>query len=378
MRRLSARGARSRAWLGAARPVRPLAARVARPLPARRRRRWLAFATPHNGWVWYSGGDATEYWTAQWSLAHGLIPQALDRLRLAVFYAGVPLVSRADARSHGLPVIVLLQRARARAARARARLGGRRPALRPRCTRRAARRSGSLGPLARDLAVRRPATARRYEQYFARAALGRPHDMADFPSLVAVLATRVRRRSARSTGRVDRRRARRGVLARARDRAQAGERVLPAGARRARRAGAAAARRSAARSALAPALADARDLEGPRPRHAAAARRLRRRRVEASAGPLAARRSRLRPLDWHHLSVRARRAPRGLLELRLLEFLPSPASSARCAARPASGLLRRPLVRSPSARQGKLEPASIDDASYFRLDDAGARRRSLC
>jgi hypothetical protein len=22
---------------------------------------WFAFSTPHNGWIWNSGGDATEY-----------------------------------------------------------------------------------------------------------------------------------------------------------------------------------------------------------------------------------------------------------------------------------------------------------------------------
>ena len=36
---------------------------------------WFAFETPHNGAIWYSGGDATEYWTEQWSLAHHFIPQ---------------------------------------------------------------------------------------------------------------------------------------------------------------------------------------------------------------------------------------------------------------------------------------------------------------
>jgi hypothetical protein len=26
---------------------------------------WFALETPHNGFVWYSGGDATEYWTGE-------------------------------------------------------------------------------------------------------------------------------------------------------------------------------------------------------------------------------------------------------------------------------------------------------------------------
>ena len=54
---------------------------------------WLAFDTPHNGWVWYSGGDATEYWTAQWAVAHGFVPQAVISYGLPVFYGWVPLVT---------------------------------------------------------------------------------------------------------------------------------------------------------------------------------------------------------------------------------------------------------------------------------------------
>ena len=69
---------------------------------------WLAFRTPHNGWVWYSGGDATEYWTAEWSIAHGLIPQAIISFGLPVLYGWVPLVTGATL-LHGLPVIVVLQ-----------------------------------------------------------------------------------------------------------------------------------------------------------------------------------------------------------------------------------------------------------------------------
>ena len=69
---------------------------------------WLAFRTPHNGWVWYSGGDATEYWTAEWSIAHGLIPQAIISFGLPVLYGWVPLVTGTTL-LHGLPVIVVLQ-----------------------------------------------------------------------------------------------------------------------------------------------------------------------------------------------------------------------------------------------------------------------------
>ena len=69
---------------------------------------WLAFDTPHNGWVWHSGGDATEYWTAQWSVAHGFVPQAVISYGLPVFYGWVPLVTGTTL-LHGLPVIVPLQ-----------------------------------------------------------------------------------------------------------------------------------------------------------------------------------------------------------------------------------------------------------------------------
>ncbi len=69
---------------------------------------WLAFDTPHNGWVWYSGGDATEYWTGEWAIAHGLIPQAIISFGLPVYYGWVPLVTGITL-LHGLQVIVVLQ-----------------------------------------------------------------------------------------------------------------------------------------------------------------------------------------------------------------------------------------------------------------------------
>src|SRR3954467_6183149 len=68
---------------------------------------WLAHRTPHNGWLWYSGGDATEYWTAQWAVAHGMIPPAFLGWGLPIFYAWVPLVTGVSL-LQGLPVVVLL------------------------------------------------------------------------------------------------------------------------------------------------------------------------------------------------------------------------------------------------------------------------------
>jgi hypothetical protein len=54
---------------------------------------WFAFSTPHNGWIWYSGGDATSYWSEQWAVGHLQIPQAVVGYGLPVYYAWVPLVA---------------------------------------------------------------------------------------------------------------------------------------------------------------------------------------------------------------------------------------------------------------------------------------------
>jgi hypothetical protein len=69
---------------------------------------WLALDTPHNGWVWYSGGDATEYWNGEWALAHGLVPQAIISYGLPVLYAWVPLVA-GPSLLDGLPLIAVAQ-----------------------------------------------------------------------------------------------------------------------------------------------------------------------------------------------------------------------------------------------------------------------------
>ena len=50
---------------------------------------WFAFNTPHNGWIWYSGGDATSYWTEQWAIGHLQIPQAVVGYGLPVYYAWI-------------------------------------------------------------------------------------------------------------------------------------------------------------------------------------------------------------------------------------------------------------------------------------------------
>ncbi|HEX7097430.1 MAG TPA: glycosyltransferase family 39 protein, partial [Acidimicrobiales bacterium] len=69
---------------------------------------WFALETPHNGFVWYSGGDATEYWTSQWAVAHLHLTQTYIGWGLPVLYSWVPLVTGTTLLS-GLPVIVILQ-----------------------------------------------------------------------------------------------------------------------------------------------------------------------------------------------------------------------------------------------------------------------------
>jgi hypothetical protein len=69
---------------------------------------WFSFGTPHNGWIWYSGGDATEYWTEQWSVGHLIIPQAVIGPGLPIYYAWVPLVA-GPTLLQGAAVIVLFQ-----------------------------------------------------------------------------------------------------------------------------------------------------------------------------------------------------------------------------------------------------------------------------
>ncbi|MDX6477245.1 MAG: hypothetical protein QOH95_2756, partial [Gaiellaceae bacterium] len=101
--RLSSKARTAAAWLGTARPAPLLAALVLAQLGVVA---WLAFETPHNGWLWYSGGDATEYWTSQWALAHGLIPRAILGFGLPVLYSWIP-IAVGGSLLQGLPVVVL-------------------------------------------------------------------------------------------------------------------------------------------------------------------------------------------------------------------------------------------------------------------------------
>jgi len=68
----------------------------------------VALVSTHNHFVWYSGGDATEYWTSSWSLSHGGIPQAYISYAVPVLWSWVPLVTGATMLS-GLQVITVAQ-----------------------------------------------------------------------------------------------------------------------------------------------------------------------------------------------------------------------------------------------------------------------------
>lgn len=97
--------AAAQAWLTAVRPVDLLA-----PLCALQVAQafWFAFSTPHNGWIWYSGGDATSYWTEQWAVGHLQLPQAVVGFGLPVYYAWVPLVAGPSLLT-GAAIISILQ-----------------------------------------------------------------------------------------------------------------------------------------------------------------------------------------------------------------------------------------------------------------------------
>ena len=170
-------------WLRAVRPAPLLSVLIAIQLGVVA---WLAFATPHNGWVWYSGGDATEYWSAQWTIAHGLIPQALVGWGLPILWAWAPIAAGPSLLS-GLPVVVLVN-ALVLGPLALLLVWGLADQLYGRVYAWGATLFWVLWPI---LAIWgfssdfRP----KFEQYVLAPHWAGLTDMADFPSLVAVLAT---------------------------------------------------------------------------------------------------------------------------------------------------------------------------------------------
>ena len=68
----------------------------------------VALASTHNHFVWYSGGDATEYWTSSWLIGHGALPQTLVGYGVPALWAWVPPITGTTMLS-GLPVITIAQ-----------------------------------------------------------------------------------------------------------------------------------------------------------------------------------------------------------------------------------------------------------------------------
>ncbi len=100
--------ARVRSWADWLRRVRPVYLLVPLALVQVAIAVALALSTKHNGWLWYSGGDATEYWSEEWSLAHGLLPHTFLGVGVPALYVWVPLVTGSTL-LHGLPPIIVLQ-----------------------------------------------------------------------------------------------------------------------------------------------------------------------------------------------------------------------------------------------------------------------------
>jgi hypothetical protein len=50
----------------------------------------VALHAPHNGWLFYTGGDATSYWSHEWALGHGLLPLTVLGYGVPVFFSWVP------------------------------------------------------------------------------------------------------------------------------------------------------------------------------------------------------------------------------------------------------------------------------------------------
>ena len=92
-------------WLVGVRPVTLLAPLIALQLA---QVAWFALKTPHNGWIYYSGGDATSYWTEQYAVGHLQIPQAVVGYGLPVYYAWVPLIAGPSLMT-GSAIIVVFQ-----------------------------------------------------------------------------------------------------------------------------------------------------------------------------------------------------------------------------------------------------------------------------
>jgi hypothetical protein len=68
----------------------------------------VALSATHNGWLYFQGGDGTEYWAHEWALAHGLLPNTVLGYAVPILFAWVPLVFGTSPLT-GLPAIELAQ-----------------------------------------------------------------------------------------------------------------------------------------------------------------------------------------------------------------------------------------------------------------------------
>lgn len=327
---------------------------------------WLAFQTPHNGWVWYSGGDATEYWTAEWALAHGLILQSLIGYGLPVFYAWVPLVTGTTL-LHGLPVIVLLQAlvlvplVLALVWAVADRLYGRRYAA-------AAATLWAIGPL---LVMWGLSSSYRpqFEQNFLAPHWAGLTNMADLPSVAAVLACAWATLRAADSGRFDH-----GIVAGVLGGVMIGLKpangffvpavvVLLLLAWRPRVA-------AGWGAGIVPALLTltlwkARGLGHLPITSAYASTR------EAAAGPLALTTSRYIPFDWHHLGQELDDLREVFWSVRLVEFLAVAGALGAIRRVPPKGAFLAVWFAAFAIVKGSSSLASVSDTSYFRFVEPG-------
>jgi hypothetical protein len=68
----------------------------------------FALHIKHNGWLYYSGGDGTYYWTTPWALAHHILPETVISYGLPVFYWPLALIFGSSLLA-SLPAVVLVQ-----------------------------------------------------------------------------------------------------------------------------------------------------------------------------------------------------------------------------------------------------------------------------
>jgi Dolichyl-phosphate-mannose-protein mannosyltransferase len=327
---------------------------------------WLAFRTPHNGWVWYSGGDATEYWTAEWSIAHGLIPQAIISFGLPVLYGWVPLVTGTTL-LHGLQVIaplqalVLVPLVLVLVWAVADRLYGRRYAA-------AASTLWAVGPLLLLWGLSssyRP----QFEQQFLAPHWAGLTNMADLPSVAAVLACAWATLRAADSGRFDH-----GIVAGVLGGVMIGLKpangffvpavaVLLLLAWRPKVAVGWAA-------GMVPALLTLTLWKAQGLGHLPITSAYRSTR-EAAAAPLAITTSRYIPLDWHNLGQELIDLREVFWSVRLLEFLAVAGALGAIRRVPAKGAFLAVWFAAFAIVKGSSNLASVSDTSYFRFVEPG-------